>query len=68
MYIYNIYVYIYVCTYVYMYIYIYVIYIYIQKLKSEKQDVLEWILNRKAHFQFSQIFWLFYITFYSVCE
>ena len=32
------------------------IYIYIQKLKSQKQDVLELILNKKTHFQFSQIF------------
>ena len=30
-------------------IYIY-IYVYIQKLKSQKQDVLEWILNKKTHF------------------
>ena len=38
-----------------VYIYIY-IYIYIYKLKSQKQDVLELILNKKTHFQFSQIF------------
>ena len=48
-------------------IYIY-IYIYIQKLKIQNLDVLEWILNKTTHFQSSQIFWLFYITFYSVCE
>ena len=39
---------------------------YIQKLKSQKQDVLELILYKKSYFQFSQIFQLFYITFYSV--
>ena len=50
-----------------VYIYIY-IYIYIQKLKSQKLDVLEWILNKKTHFKSSQIFRLFYITFYSVCQ
>ena len=32
-----------------------------QKLKSQKLDVLEWILNKKTHFQSSQIFRLFYI-------
>ena len=42
------------------------IYIYTQKLKSPKLGVLEWILNKKTHFQLSQIFRLFYITFYSV--
>ena len=44
------------------------IYIYIQKLKSQKRDVLVWILNKKTHFQLSQMFRLFYITFYSVVE
>ena len=39
--------------------YLHVLYIYIyytQKLKSQKQDVSEWILNKKTHFPFSQIF------------
>ena len=29
---------------------------YTQKLKSQKQDVSEWMLNKKTHFPFSQIF------------
>ena len=58
---------IYIYTYIYMYIYKYIyIYIYIQKLKSQKLDALEWILNKKTNFQSSQIFRLFYITFYLV--
>ena len=51
MYMFNICVSIYIYTYIYIYIYIY-IYVY--------------ILNKKTHFQLSQIFRLFYITFYSV--
>ena len=58
MYIY-IYIYIYIHIYIYVYVYMYIwIYIYIYI----------YILNRKTHFQFSQIFCLFYISFYSVCE
>ena len=45
------------CAYVYVCIYKY-IYIYIYT----------YILNKTTHFQSSQIFRLFYITFYSVCE
>ena len=50
-----IYIYTYIYNYIYKYIYIY-IYIYIQKLKSQKLDVLQWILNKKTHFQLSQIY------------
>ena len=53
LYIYIIHLYIFIYLYVYNYIYIY-IYIYIK--------------YKKTHFQVSQIFQLFYITFYSVCE
>ena len=53
-----------VITKVYTHIYIYIY----TKIKKPKLDVLEWILNKKTHFQLSQIFRLFYITFYSVCE
>ena len=45
------YIYIYICVCVYIYIYIYII----QKLKSQKEDVLEWIFIKKTHFQLSQI-------------
>ena len=44
--------YMYLSIFTYMYVYIY-IYIYI------------YILNKKSHFKSSQIFRLFYITFYS---
>ena len=55
------------CIYVHVYMYWHYANIYIiQKLKSQKRDVLEWILNKKTHFQLSQIIRLFYITFYSV--
>ena len=56
--IYIIYLSIYVSINIYIYIYIYIY----QKLKNQKLDVLEWILNKRTHFQLSQIFRLFYIT------
>ena len=35
---------------------IYILYIYIQKLKSQKLDVLEWILNKKHIFKCHKYF------------
>ena len=49
----------YSCVCIYIYIYIYT------KIKKQKTRCAT---VNKTHFQFSQIFWLFYITFYSVCE
>ena len=55
-YLYNLFIYLRIYQHIYIYIYIY------QKLKNQKLDVLEWILNKRTHFQLSQIFRLFYIT------
>ena len=57
-YLYNLFIYLRIYQHIYIYIYIYIY----QKLKNQKLDVLEWILNKRTHFQLSQIFRLFYIT------